>query len=138
MSISMSSVLFTAPGKVAVPPTLGLAEAEAWVFATGTVEVREPGGEWMAMESPLVLSEGSALRTADDVRAEIAFGGDNLARLDYGSEADILAVSEKGISVQVRTGEGYFRAEEGTPMRVFGGGLEMKKYLLALEAGDRF
>ncbi|MBN2028287.1 MAG: hypothetical protein JW854_16170 [Actinobacteria bacterium] len=122
----VSSVLFTAPGKVAVSPTLPLVEEEARVFATGTVEVREPGGEWTAKEPPFVLAEGSALRMPDDVRAEIAFGGDNLARLDYGSEADILAVSEKGISVQMRAGEGYFRAEKGTPMRVFGGGLEVE------------
>jgi len=122
----VSSVLFTAPGKVTVSPTLPLTEEEAWVFATGTVEVREPGGEWSAKQPPFVLAEGSALRMPEDVRAEIAFGGDNLARLDYGSEADILAISEKGISVQMSTGEGYFRAEKGTPMRVFGGGLEME------------
>jgi len=122
----VSSVLFTAPAKVTVSPTLPLVEEEAWVFATGTVEVREPGGEWSEKEPPFILAEGSALRMPDDVRAEIAFGGDNLARLDYGSEADILAVSEQGISVQMRTGEGYFRAEKGTPMRVFGGGLEVE------------
>ncbi len=122
----VSSVLFTGPGKVVVPPTLGLAEEEAWVFATGTVEVRKPGGEWRETKTPLVLGEGSALRTSGDVRAEVAFGGDNLARLDYASEADILAVSVKGISVQMRSGEGYFRAEEGTPLRVFGGGLEVE------------
>jgi ferric-dicitrate binding protein FerR (iron transport regulator) len=122
----VSSVLFTAPGKVAVPPTLGLAEEEAWVFATGMVEVREPGGEWSGEDTPLVVAEGSALRTPPDVRAEIAFGGENLARLDYGSEADILAVNEQGISVRMQAGDGYFRAEKGIPMRVFGGGLEVE------------
>lgn len=122
----VSSVLFTAPGKVAVPPSMGLAEEEAWVFATGMVEVRAPGGEWSQAEAPLVLAQGSSLRTPEDVRAEIAFGGENMVRLDYGSEADILAVSEKGISVQMRAGDGYFRARKGTPLRAFGGGLEME------------
>jgi hypothetical protein len=120
----VSSLLFTAPGEIGVGPNLGLAENEAWVFATGNVEVRPPGGEWSEMETPVVLTQGSSIRTPGDVRAEVAFGGENSARLNYGSEADILATGDKGISIQMRKGEGYYRAAKGTSFRVLGGGLE--------------
>lgn len=122
----VSSLLFTAPGKVGVPPTMGLAEGEAWVLATGKVEVRPPGGEWSEREAPWLLTQGSSVRTPADTRAELAFGGDSYARIDAGSEVGILAVGEEGISLQMRQGEGYFRAQKGTPLRVFGGGLEVE------------
>ncbi|MBC7230478.1 MAG: hypothetical protein H5T74_08835 [Actinobacteria bacterium] len=119
----VSSVLLTGPGMVIVPPALELAEAEAWVFATAGVEIRPPGGEWSQVSPPFVMQAGSSLRIPRGVRAEVAFGGRDLARLESGSEADVVAVAETGISVQLRQGRGYFRAE-GTPLRVFGGGLQ--------------
>ncbi len=122
----VSSVFIAAPGKVIVPPTLGLAEGEAWVLATGKVEVRAPGGEWSERETPVRLAQGSSVRTPAGTRAELAFGDEEYARIEAGSEVDILAVGKEGISLQMRGGEGYFRAREGTLMRVFGGGLEIE------------
>ena len=122
----VSSVFFTSPGRVGVAPTAALAEQEAWVYATGAVEVKQPGGDWSQQEAPLVLAEGGSLRTPEGVRAELDFGGDNYARIDAGGEVDVLAVGEKGVSMRMQQGEGYFRAEKGVPMRVFGGGLEVE------------
>lgn len=123
VALVVSSVVLTGPGVVSVPPTLKLAEAEAWVFAAGDVEVRPPGGEWYRQSPPFFLAAGSSLRVPEGSRAELAFGGRNLARLDSGSETDLMAVAESGISMQLRQGRGYFRAH-GVPLRVFGGGLQ--------------
>lgn len=121
-----SAVFFAAPGKVTVAPDYELAEGEAWVLATGKVEVRPPGGEWSEQEAPFRLGQGSSVRIPAGTRAELAFGSDEYARIDAGSEVDVLAVGEECISLQMRGGEGYFRAREGTLMRVFGGGLEIE------------
>ncbi len=130
----ISSVILTGPGVLSVPPTLGLKEAEAWVFATSDVDVRPPGGEWSRQSPPFVMGAGSSIRTPEGVRAEVAFGSRNLARMDSGSEMDVMAVADNGISLQLRQGRGYLRAE-GVPLRVFGGGLraEARGTLLDLD-----
>ena len=122
----VSSVVFTTPTEIAIQPEAPAAEGEAVIIATGAVEVLPPGGEWMEMEGDIVLKEGSAIRTPDGVRAEVAYGGESLFRLDYGSEAVLPAISEDDIAVELRSGEGYFRAQEGTVYAVSGGGLETR------------
>lgn len=120
----VSSVVLTFPRKVMVTPPMPMAEAEALVFATGEVEVLTPGGEWAEERAPFRLREGSYLRTPAEVRAEVAFGGETLFRLDGGSEAGLSEVGEEAVAVELRAGEGYFRVEEGIAFRVYGGGLE--------------
>jgi hypothetical protein len=122
----VSSVFFTGPGRIAVPPSMGLASAEAWVFGTGEVEVLPSGGEWTQRETPLVVTEGDSVRTPSGVRAEVAFGGENLLRLDYESEAGISKVGDGTIAVALRSGEGYFRAQDGTSFQVSGEGVEAR------------
>jgi len=122
----VSAVVFTGPAEITIQPTLPSARAEAAVFATGPVEVLPPGGEWTEMEGDITLEEGGAVRTPGGVRAEVAYGGENLFRLDYGSEASLPVISEDAIVVELRSGEGYFRAQEGTTYTVRGGGLEAR------------
>jgi len=122
----VSAVVFTGPAEVPLQPEMLSAEGEAAVIATGAVQVLPPGGEWTEMEGDIILKEGSAIRTPDGVRAEVAYGGENLFRLDYGSEAVLPEISEDNIAVELRSGEGYFRAQEGTSYIASGGGLEAK------------
>lgn len=116
-------VVVTAPENPLVPPPMAVAVGEAWVSATGRVDVLSPGGEWTSLETPLKLAEGDVVRTPQGVRAEVAFGGGNLLRLDYASEVELSRVSAEGIAVALRGGQGYFRAHEGTAYTVSGGRL---------------
>jgi hypothetical protein len=75
-------------------------------------------------ERELVERARSMVRTPGGVRAEVATGGENLIRLDYGSEAAISGVGEGRVAVELRSGKGYCRARKGTSFRASGGGLE--------------
>lgn len=115
---------------VVTPPGMaGFGEGEAgeiWLYASGKVEVRPPGGEWVAAAPPLYLEEGSAVRTPDDVRAAVYFPGDSLARLDYGSEATLTTGKEGKVALDLAAGQIYCRAQEGTSFALTGGGLQVE------------
>jgi hypothetical protein len=122
----VSAVVFTGPAVKPVSPELPIAEGEAAVMATGAVEVLQPGGEWVEREGFFTLKEGSTVRTPDGVRAEVAFGGENLLRLNYASEASLPVINEDNIAVELRSGEGYFRAREGISYSASAGGLQAR------------
>lgn len=104
---------------------------------SGNVEVQKPGGRWQEAKKSELIAVHSVIRSGAKSEAQVAFPDGSRMRITDNSEARIVRLGAKSVTVEHLSGGTYHRINEGSDYVVMNGDVALKAVGAAVNVENR-